>query len=107
MPYVIVGCLEPGTEPLIIGRICQARLVQSNDGLTVHVVEKAPSLALILRNPGWVRTAWTYQLSPIPEGALANIDPGPYPDLSAINDAVERQTGDACAIRVSAQAPDT
>jgi hypothetical protein len=106
MPYVVIARVEPGTEPLVLGRVCRACPVQSNDGLMVHVVARSPFIAWVLRNAGWTpRTASTYQLKPVPGGPLFGMNEGPFPDVSAIKDAVERHTSDICAIHVSAQAP--
>lgn len=99
MPFVIVARVEGDSE--VCGLVCQAHVVRSNDGLEVHVVEKAPFVARILRNPGWTGTAWTYQLEPMAGGRLDGASNGPYADLSKIKDVVENYTGESCAIRVS------
>lgn len=98
MPYMIAARVELGTK--IVGRIGKARLVQSDHGLAVHVLEQGPCIAEILRNASR-RAAWTYQLKPAPGEALEGIGQGPYPDLSAIKDAVENYSKDTCAIRIS------
>jgi hypothetical protein len=101
MPYVIVARVEPKTQPLVVARVCRARIEAAIDDTLVHIVEKAPFEAEIFRNPGWTSTAWTYQLRPVAGGSLDGVAKGPFPDLSAIKTAIETHTADTCAIRVS------
>ncbi len=100
MPYLIAARVELGTRT--VGRVGRARLTLSVDGLAVHVLDRSLALATIQRNSDGKVAAWTYRLEPVPGSALDGVHLGPYPDLSAIKNAIEIHTCDACAISISA-----
>ena len=87
MPYVIIARVEPRTEPLIVGRICRAHLVSTNDGRKIYKPARLPSLANIVRDPAASLEAPTFSLDVTSGEALAGLSGGSYLDLSEIKNA--------------------
>jgi hypothetical protein len=105
MPYVIIARVEPRTEPLIVGRICRAHLVSTNDGRKIYKPARLPSLANIVRDPAASLEAPTFSLDVTSGEALAGLSGGSYLDLSEIKNAIEMYTDETCRISSSAMDP--
>jgi hypothetical protein len=105
MPYVIMARVEPRTKPLIVGRVCRARLVSTNDGRKAYRPAQSPSVANIIRDPAASLHARTYSLDVASDEALAGLAGGSYADLSEIKNTIEIYTDETCRISVYALDP--